>query len=69
MAQLQTLEVQIEETKSHLRSLPARVPMSTLGPLPQAPQLETKLIADAVKVAAYNASVVARRPVSTPLPE
>jgi transposase len=55
IAQLQTLEVQIEEAKSQLRSLPARVPLSSLGPLPQAPQLETKLIADAVKVAAYNA--------------
>jgi hypothetical protein len=55
ITQLQTLEVQIEETKSHLRSLPARVPLSSLGPLPQTPQLETKLIADAVKVAAYNA--------------
>jgi hypothetical protein len=55
IAQLQTLEVQLEETKSHLRSLPARVPLSSLGPLPQTPQLETKLIADAVKVAAYNA--------------
>jgi hypothetical protein len=53
--QLQTLEVQIEEAKSHLRSLPARVPLSSLGPLPLTPQLETKLIADAVKVAAYNA--------------
>jgi hypothetical protein len=55
IAQLQTLEVQFEETKSHLRSLPARVLLSSLGPLPQTPQLETKLIADAVKVAAYNA--------------
>jgi hypothetical protein len=55
MTQLQTLEVQIEETKAHLRSLPARVPLSSLGPLPQTPQLETKLIADTVKVAAYNA--------------
>jgi transposase len=55
ITQLQTLEVQIEETKSQLRSLPARVPLSSLGPLPQTPQLETKLIADAVKVAAYNA--------------
>jgi hypothetical protein len=55
IAQLQTLEVQLEETKSHLRSLPARVLLSSLGPLPQTPQLETKLIADAVKVAAYNA--------------
>jgi hypothetical protein len=55
ITQLQTLEVQIEETKSHLRSLRARVPLSSLGPLPQTPQLETKLIADAVKVTAYNA--------------
>jgi hypothetical protein len=55
IAQLQTLEVQIEETKTRLRSRPARVPLSSLGPLPQAPQLETKLIADTVKVAAYNA--------------
>jgi len=55
IAQLQTLEVQIEETKSHVRSQPARVPLSSLGPLPLAPQLETKLIADTVKVAGYNA--------------
>jgi hypothetical protein len=55
ITQLQTLEVQIKETKTHLRSQPARVPLSSLGPLPQAPQLETKLIADTVKVAGYNA--------------
>jgi len=46
--------VQIEEITSHLRCLPSRVPSSSLGPLPQAPQFETKLIADAVKIAAYN---------------
>ena len=55
IAQLQILEVQIEETKTHLRSQSARVPLSSLGPLPQAPQLEAKLIVDTVKVAAYNA--------------
>jgi len=55
ITQLQTLEVQLEETKTQLRSQSARVPLSSLGPLPQAPQLETKLIADAVKIAAYNA--------------
>jgi hypothetical protein len=55
IAELQMLEVQIEETKTQLRSQPARVPLRSLGPLPQAPQLETKLIADTVKVAAYNA--------------
>jgi len=55
VGQLQAIEVQIEQTRAQLRSLPARVRLSTLGPLPQTPQLETKLIADAVKVAAYNA--------------
>jgi hypothetical protein len=55
ISQLQTLELDIQETKSQLRSLPAHVLLSSLGPLPQTPQLETKLIADAVKVAAYNA--------------
>ena len=53
--ELQTFEAQIKQTRDRLRSLPARVPLSTLGPLPLTPQLETKLIADAVKVAAYNA--------------
>jgi len=54
-SQLQALEVQIENTKSQLRSLPARVPLSSLGPLPQVPRLERKLITDVVKIAAYNA--------------
>jgi transposase len=53
--QLQTLDVQIEETRSQLRSLPARVALSSLGPLPQVPRLERKLISDVVKIAAYNA--------------
>jgi len=55
MTELQALEVQIKQTRDRLRSLPARVQLSTLGPLPQIPQLENKLIADVVKVAAYNA--------------
>jgi transposase len=55
MTELQTVEGQIKQTRDRLRSLPERVPLSTLGPLPLTPQLETKLIADAVKVAAYNA--------------
>jgi hypothetical protein len=38
-----------------LRSLPARVPLSSLGPLPQVPRLERKLVTDVVKIAAYNA--------------
>lgn len=53
--QLQTLEVQIVEIRSQLRTLPARVPLSSLGPLPQVPQLERKLITDVIKIAAYNA--------------
>lgn len=55
ITQLQALEVEIEQTRARLRSLPARVLLSTQGPLPQTLQLETKLIADAVKIAAYNA--------------
>jgi hypothetical protein len=55
IAQLQVIEGQIEQTRARVRSLPARVLLSSQGPLPQAPELETKLIADAVKVAAYNA--------------
>jgi hypothetical protein len=55
MSQVQTLEVQIDEIKSHLRSLPARVPLSSLGPLPQEPRLERKLITDVVRMTAYNA--------------
>jgi hypothetical protein len=53
--QLQTLEVQIEEIRSQVRALPARVPLSSFGPLPQVPRLERKLITDVVKIAAYNA--------------
>ena len=55
ISQLQTLEVQINETRSHLRSLPDRVPLRSLGPLPQEPRLERKLITDVVRMAAYNA--------------
>ncbi|MGZ3601818.1 MAG: putative transposase [Ktedonobacterales bacterium] len=55
ISQLQTLELQIEETRSQVRSLPARVPLSSLGPLPKVPRLERKLITDVVKIAAYNA--------------
>lgn len=55
MSELQRLEAQMKQIRDRLRSLPSSVPLSTLGPLPLTPQLETKLIADAVKVAAYNA--------------
>ena len=55
ISQLQPLEVQIDETRSQLRSLPDRVALSSLGPLPLVPQLERKLITDVVKIAAYNA--------------
>jgi hypothetical protein len=55
ISQLQTLEVRIEDTRSQLRGLPVRVPLSSLGPLPQVPRLERKLITDVVRMAAYNA--------------
>jgi hypothetical protein len=55
ISQLQTLEVQIEATRSQLRGLPAHVPLSSLGPLPQVPRLERKLITDVVRMATYNA--------------
>jgi hypothetical protein len=55
ISELQTLEAQIKQIRHRLRGLPARVQLSTLGPLPQTPQLESKLIGDVVKIAAYNA--------------
>jgi len=55
ISQLQALEVQIEQTRSQMRNLPKQVALSSLGPLPQEPQLERKLITDVVKIAAYNA--------------
>ena len=55
ISQLQALEVQMEQTRSQLRNLPTQVALSSLGPLPQEPQLERKLIMDVIKIAAYNA--------------
>jgi transposase len=55
VTELERLEAQIKQTRDRVRSLPASVLLSSLGPLPPTPQLETKLIADVVKVAAYNA--------------
>jgi hypothetical protein len=45
----------MEQTRSRLRNLTRQVALSSLGPLPQEPRLERKLIADVVKIAAYNA--------------
>src|SRR5438105_6458175 len=69
ISQLQTLEVQIEETRSQLRSVPARVPLSSLGPLPQVPRLERKLIADVVQDRCLQCPVLARRSSGPPLCE
>jgi len=55
IGELETLEVQIAQIRARLRGLPARVKLSTLGPLPQVPRLERKAITDVVKIAAYNA--------------
>lgn len=41
----------MEETKSGLRNLPTQVALRNLGPLPQEPHLERKLITDVVKIA------------------
>ncbi len=55
ITELARLEAQIKQTRERLRGLPATVQLSTLGPLPQVPRLERKVITDVVKIAAYNA--------------
>lgn len=55
ITELARLEAQIKQTRERLRALPATVQLSTLGPLPQVPRLEGKVITDVVKLAAYNA--------------
>jgi len=55
LAQLQAVEVQIAQVQARLTDLPPQVAIGTLGKPKETPQLEPKLIADAVKIAAYNA--------------
>jgi len=55
LAQLQAIDAEIAQVQARLTGLPQQVALSTLGKPQETPQLEPKLIADAVKVAAYNA--------------
>ncbi len=55
IAELEKREAQIKQSREHLRGLPPGVKLGTLGPLPQVPRLERKVITDVVKIAAYNA--------------
>lgn len=55
LAQLQAIDAEVAEVQARLQGLPQQVALSTLGKPQETPQLEPKLIADAVKIAAYNA--------------
>lgn len=55
LAQLQAIEEEIAQVQARLKDLPPQVASHSLGGPQETPQLEPKLIADAVKLAAYNA--------------
>lgn len=55
LAQLQAIDAELAQVQARLKGLPQQVALSTLAKPQETPQLEPKLIADAVKVAAYNA--------------
>lgn len=55
LAQLQAIDAEIAQAGARLKGLPQQVALRSLGKPQETPQLEPKLIADAVKVAAYNA--------------
>jgi hypothetical protein len=55
LATLRAAESELEQAQATLKALPQRVLVSSLGPLPQVPQLEAKVLTDTVKLAAYNA--------------
>jgi transposase len=55
LAQLQVIDAEIAQVNARLKGLPQQVALSTLGKPHETPQLEPKLIADVVKIAAYNA--------------
>jgi len=57
LAQLQTLETELGQARRQLAALPKRVPLSSLPQPRQTIRPEAKLLADVVKVAAYNAQV------------
>jgi len=57
LAQLEPLETELEQARGRLRALPKRVLLSSLKQSRETMQLEAKLVADAVRLAAYNAQV------------
>ena len=57
LAQLQALETELGQARRQLAALPKRVPLSSLPQPRQTIRPEPKLLADVVKVAAYNAQV------------
>jgi transposase len=55
LAQLQAIDAELAQVQARLTGLPQQVALHSLGQPQETPQLEPKLIADAVKLAAYNA--------------
>jgi hypothetical protein len=55
LAQLQAIDAEIGQVQARLTGLPQQVALRSLGQPQETPQLEPKLIGDAVKIAAYNA--------------
>jgi transposase len=55
LARLQAIDAEIARVQARLKGLPPQVALRSLGKPHETPQLEPKLIADTVKLAAYNA--------------
>jgi len=55
LARLEAIDAEIAQVQARLKGLPLQVALCSLGGPQETPRLEPKLIADAVKIAAYNA--------------
>ncbi len=55
LARLQIIDAEIAQVQTRLKGLPPQVALRSLGKPQETPRLEPKLIADTVKLAAYNA--------------
>lgn len=55
LAQLQAIDAEIAQVQARLTGLPQLVALRSLDQPQETPQLESKLIGDAIKIAAYNA--------------
>lgn len=55
LTQLQAIDAEIAQIQARLKGLPQQVALRSLRQPQETPQLESKLVADAVKIAAYNA--------------